>query len=161
MTTATMNNPNPTLTDYLSFASGQGINLERFVTHGGRLLEPADCSDLFAGITNLREKIGFLRGVHPRLGRQLEFLLEFFAADAAHPTETVRVVSEAVRNEATFALLYAMKDLDLVPDDMPGVGFLDDIAIAEIVLARHAEVFGRYCSAHGIDWATLQPESRN
>lgn len=156
-----MNNPNPTLADYLSFASGQGIDLERFVTHGGRLLGPDDCSELFAGITNLREKIRFLRGAHPRLGRQLEFLLEFFAADAAQPTETVRVVPEVVRNEAAFALLYAVKDLDLVPDDMPGVGFLDDTAITEIVLARHAEVFGRYCSEHGMDWATLQPDSRN
>ena len=39
------------------------------------------------------------------------------------------------------------------------LGYLDDTAVTEIVLTRHAAVFEQHCAARGIDWATIEPES--
>lgn len=157
MTIETMKNPKPRegslLAAYMIYVSDEGIDLDRFVEHGGRLLKREDFTGLASGLADLREKIASLRGEHPKLGRQLEFLADFFASD---PTSV-----PAVRNETDFALLYAVKDMDMTPDDIPGVGYLDDAAVAEVVLARHAEIFERHCAAHDLEWAALKPEIRN
>jgi uncharacterized membrane protein YkvA (DUF1232 family) len=52
-------------------------------------------------------------------------------------------------------LLYAVKEHDMMPDTMPGVGYLDDAAVAKVVLSRHAEIFEQHCALHGIEWSTL------
>lgn len=159
MTIKPMNQPNPSLTAYMNYVSDEGLNLFRFVEHGGRLVGSEDSASLAAGLADLREKISELRALHPQLARQLEFLANVFETDAAHPPETVRWLPEVVLNETAFALLYAAKDMDLMPDDMPQVGYLDDTAVTEIVLTRHADVFEQHCAARGIDWASIQPET--
>lgn len=156
--TGPMNTSLPTTASYLKYAASQGINLQQFVTHGGRLLGPDDHTHLLTDIASLREKIRVLRDNHPRLGRQLDFLLNFIAYDNARPWETVRNHPEAVRNESVFALRYTVKDADLIPDDIPEIGFLDDATVTEIVLARHAAIFEQHCATHDLDWVELQPE---
>ncbi len=153
-----MTKPNPSLTAYMNYVSDEGLSLFRFVEHGGRLVGSEDAAGLASGLAELREKISDLRAMHPRLARQLVFLANVYETDAAHPPETVRWLPEEVRNETAFALLYAAKDMDLVPDDMPQVGYLDDTAVTEIVLTRHAAVFEQLCSVRGIDWAAITPQ---
>ena len=151
MTIKPMNKPNPNLTAYMNYVSEEGLNLYRFVEHGGRLVGSEDSASLAAGLADLREKISDLRAMHPRLARKLEFLANVFETDAAHPPEVVRWLPEVVLNETAFALLYAAKEMDLVPDDIPRVGYLDDTAVTEVVLTRHAAVFEQHCIARGID----------
>ena len=154
MTIEPMKKSNPTLAAYLNYVSEEGLNLDRFVEHGGRMLgrnEPAGLAD---ELPDLREKIKALRDEHPQLARQLEFLVGFFEANPPNQPDRVH-------HETIFALLYALKDMDLVPDDMPEVGYLDDAAVAESVLARHADVFEQHCATRGIDWAALKPETAN
>jgi uncharacterized membrane protein YkvA (DUF1232 family) len=158
MTIKTMNNPNPSLTAYMNYVSDEGLDLPRFVEHGGRLVGREDSAGLAAGLADLREKIADLRAVHPRLARQLEFLAIVFEAGAGRPPEIGGWLPEAARRETAFALLYAAKDMDLVPDDLPQVGYLDDAAVTEIVLSRHAAVFEQHCAAHGLEWAAIEPE---
>ncbi len=145
---------NPTLSSYMNYVSEEGLNLDRFVEHGGRILGPDEARGLADGSDDLREKISDVRRAHPLLARQLEFLASFF--EAAPPD-----VSEDVRNETIFALLYAAKDMDMMPDDMPEVGYLDDAAVTESVLSRHADVFAEYCATHDLEWAALKPETRH
>ena len=147
-------NLNENLAAYKTYAAGEGINLERFVERGGRMLGAKAFSALPGGLAAFREKINPLRSAHPRLRRQLEFLASFFESA---PTN----LPEHVRNETAFALLYAVQDNDLLPDDMPDVGHVDDAAVTEIVLTRHAGIFERHCAAHDIEWAALQPEPQH
>ena len=144
--------PNATLASYMNYVSDEGLNLDRFVEHGGRMLGPEEASGLTDGLVDLREKISTIRKEHPLLARQLEFLAAFFEGNPPH-------VPDKARNETIFALLYAAKDMDLMPDDMPEVGYLDDAAVVASVLSRHAEVFERHCAAHDIEWAALKPKS--
>lgn len=153
-----MNQTDPSLPAYIDYVSDEGLNLFRFVEHGGRLVGREDSASLVAGLADLREKIASVLPMYPRLARQLEFLANVFEDDAANPPEAVRCLPEIVRNETAFALLYAAKDMDLVPDGMPQVGYLDDTAVTDVVLTRHAAVFEQQCAARGIDWATIEPE---
>ena len=141
---------NATLAAYMNCVSEEGLDLDRFVEHGGRLLAPAETAGLTNGLADLQEKIASLKGEHPRLAGQLEFLLSFYEANPPN-------LPDKVRNETIFALLYAAKEMDLVPDEEPGVGYLDDAAVAESVLTRHAGVFEIHCDYHRIDWAALKP----
>ena len=149
-----MKSSNPTLASYMNYVSREGLNLDRFVEHGGRLLGREETANLVAELDHLREKIAGLRGQHPQLARQLDFLVRFFETSP-------QATPDKVRNETIFALLYAAKDADLMPDDMPEVGYLDDAAVVESVLSRHAEIFGHHCAAHDLEWAALQPEPRH
>ena len=142
------NKPNPQLAAYMHYVSDEGINLDRFVEQGGRLLGREESASLAGEFPAFREKIAVLRTEFPLLARQLEFLAAFFESDAATPFEQAR-------NETAFALLYAVKDNDMMPDTVPGVGYLDDAAVAKVVLSRHADVFERHCALHGIAWGTL------
>jgi hypothetical protein len=121
MTTKTMNLPKPRegshLASYISYFSEEGLDLDRFVEAGGRLVGREDSAGLRSGLADNRGKISELRPAHPRLARQLELLAAFFAADAAREPQTVRTLPVAVCDETAFALLYTAKDVDLIPDD--------------------------------------------
>ena len=95
-----------------------------------------------------------MREAHPQLARHLSFLVDLYFK--AGP----ELVPETARNETAFGLLYALKEMDLMPDDMPDVGYLDDTAVAEVVLSRNTTTFERYCVEHDIEWAALKPELR-
>ena len=142
------NKSNPQLAAYMHYVSDEGINLDRFVEQGGRLLGSEEAASLAGEFPALREKINALRTELPLFARQLEFLAGFFESDTAKQTEQAR-------NETAFALLYAVKDNDMMPDTVPGVGYLDDAAVTKVVLSRHADVFERHCTVHGIAWSDL------
>jgi uncharacterized membrane protein YkvA (DUF1232 family) len=135
----------------LQFVPEQGVDFEHFLDEGVRLLESEGRRDIGSMIPELRAKITSIRDDHPQLARRLEFL------------ETVLVVGmepliERADNEIHFALLYAIAEVDLVPDVFPEVGYADDAIICEIVLARHAAFFERFCAVRGIDWMAIRPE---
>ncbi len=162
MSTKTMNHPKPrdgsVLAHYISQFSLVGIDYERFVEGGGKLVSREDSSELRSALGDFRRKISGLRQTHPQLAARLEFLANFFASDAAIDPETVRSAPEKTGHETIFALLYAAKDIDLIPDHMPEIGYCDDSSVVETVLTRNATVFEHYCATHGLKWDALKPE---
>lgn len=137
------------LSSYMVYVSEEGIDLDAFVTHGGRLAGREDPAALARDLTSLCEKIETLHTQHPRLAAQLQFLAGFIASGAAEAPETVR-------HEATFALLYATKEEDMIPDSLPDIGYSDDAAVTEIVLYRHDEFFEQHCLDRRIDWNAIR-----
>jgi uncharacterized membrane protein YkvA (DUF1232 family) len=133
------------------FIPREGIDFDRFVDEGVRLLDAEGGRDIGSLIPELRAKIAMVHDEHPRLARHLEFF------------ETVLIVAteplpHRAHSEILFALLYAVAEVDLVPDVYPEVGYTDDAIICEVVLARHAAFFERFCLVRGIEWSTLRPE---
>ena len=104
---------NAALAAYMNCDAEGGLDLDRFVEHGGRMLGLADFVALNNSLADLRKKISTLSNQHSYLARQLEFLMSFYQANPPN-------VPDKVRNETIFALLYAVKEVDLVPDDEPG-----------------------------------------
>jgi len=150
--TKAMNDSRQLLSAYMLYVADDGVDLERFVECGGRLVARGDSVLLSSGLTNLGEKIACIGDEHLRLARQLEFLADFVHAGAAAAPPTAR-------NEALFALLYAATDSDLISDHLPGVGLADDEAVIDLVLTRHADVFERHCAARGLPWDSVKPRA--
>ena len=95
-------------------------------------------ASLTEGLHELHRKIADLKLTKSKLADQLELLADFHL-------ENPPGLPPQVRTETIFALLYVIREVDLVPDDEPGVGYLDDAAVVESVLARHAGIFENHC----------------
>lgn len=141
---------NPELAAYMNCHREEGMDLDRYVEHGSRLLSPAEAASLTEGLDELHRKIAMLKLDKSRLADQLELLADFHL-------ENPPGLPPQVRTETIFALLYVIREVDLVPDDEPGVGYLDDAAVVESVLARHAGVFENHCDFRQLDWMALAP----
>jgi uncharacterized membrane protein YkvA (DUF1232 family) len=92
----------------------------------------------------------------PHLVDQLEFLadvVEDFAEGEGNDLPFVAVAN------ATFALIYAHRQLDLIPDSVPEFGRADDSGVVRTVLVEHEKAFAAYAAKRGVKWSkiTLQP----
>ena len=88
----------------------------------------------------------------PALPGQIRFLARFVedTLDGAYAPDDLPAVSEAV-----FALRYLLKDVDIIPDSVPGSGYSDDAAILRAVLSSHLAEFEKFAAQSGADWAAL------
>lgn len=135
----------------LQFVPEEGIYFEKFVEEGGRLVALEGRRDLGAAEPDLRAKIESLRGAHPQLARQLEFFDKLLVWDTGR-------LPKKTRAEVLFALLYAIAEVDLVPDVFPEVGYTDDALVCEVVLKRNATALHEFSAASGIDWQAVSAE---
>jgi uncharacterized membrane protein YkvA (DUF1232 family) len=112
------------------------------------LLTPENLDELRADLPLLNSRFAAI-GLpqFPHLSSQLRLLADFSAdiADSVFP-----VGSEASRKEAAFALRYAAKEVDIIPDFVPEIGYADDSLIVRTVLNRHQDVFDDYCLSRKI-----------
>ena len=138
------------LTAFMSYVPEEGIVFERFVEHGSSLVQLHDPVQIQEVLLLASNKAHQLRLTNPKLARQLTFLVELFACSWAQ-------LPEKTRSEMAFALLYTARDLDLIPDSIPGCGFADDAAVVEAVLTRHEEVLLEHCLNYGYRWEALRP----
>ena len=88
----------------------------------------------------------------PHLQQQLKLLAGFFedTEDGVFPAG-----SDASRKETAFALGYAAKETDVIPDLIPEIGYADDSIIARTVLSRHEDIFRDYCRFRKIRWSKI------
>jgi len=88
----------------------------------------------------------------PHLAEQLVFLanlIEDFAEGIAEDLPFVTVAN------AAFALIYAHRQTDLIPDSIPEFGLADDSAVVRAVLIEHEKVFAEYADKNGKLWTPL------
>lgn len=88
----------------------------------------------------------------PHLVDQLEFLanaVEDFAEGADKELPYVAVA------EAVFALMYAHKRVDIIPDFVNTLGHADDSSVVRAVLIQNEKAFGLYAKRHGVNWAKI------
>ena len=92
----------------------------------------------------------------PHLTDQLEFLADV-VEDFAEGVE--EDMPYAAVGASVFALLYAHRQLDLIPDAIPEAGLADDSAVARAVLVEYEKVFAAYAERHKMKWdaITLEP----
>ncbi|MDL5051039.1 hypothetical protein QQ054_34120 [Oscillatoria amoena NRMC-F 0135] len=91
----------------------------------------------------------------PHLYDQLEFLadvIEDFAEGADHDLPYTAVAG------AAFALIYAHRSMDIVPDFVVEYGHADDSSVVRAVLIEHERDFAAYAQRHGLDWSEITTE---
>jgi uncharacterized membrane protein YkvA (DUF1232 family) len=89
---------------------------------------------------------------YPHLVDQLEFLanaVEDFA-EGAYKDLPYYAVAQAV-----FALTYAHRKVDIVPDLVPDIGRADDSSIVRAVLIQNEKSFSKYAEAQGVSWTRI------
>jgi uncharacterized membrane protein YkvA (DUF1232 family) len=93
---------------------------------------------------------------YPHLVDQLEFLADVVEDFAEGADEDIPYNAVA---GATFALVYAHRQFDLIPDRDPEYGRADDSGVVRTVLKEHEKAFGAFAARHGMEWAkvTLDP----
>lgn len=89
---------------------------------------------------------------YPHLVDQLEFLsdvVEDFTEGEADDVPLITVAS------AAFALVYAHRQFDLIPDSIPEFGHADDSGVVRAVLIEHERVLAAYATARGMNWSKV------
>ena len=56
-------------------------------------------------------------------------------------------LEELVQQKIIFALKYFIKGQDDIPDDIPGIGFLDDLAVVDWIIQDIKEQYSHYFQA--------------
>jgi len=93
---------------------------------------------------------------YPHLVEQLEFLADVVEDFAEGAEDNLPFVVAA---GAVFALIYAHRQKDLIPDFVPDFGHADESSVVRAVLIEHEKVFADYANRHHVKWEniTLEP----
>ena len=88
----------------------------------------------------------------PHLVDQLEFLANAVedAAEGAYKELPYYAFAQAL-----FALTYAHKKVDVIPDFIMSAGRADDSSVVRAVLIQNEKAFAQYAAAQGVDWARI------
>ena len=128
-----------------------------FVNHGASLITPRVVEHVLRQLPLWKVEFTQINAPKfPHLIDQLEFManaVEDFA-EGAYKDLPFYAVAQAV-----FALTYAHKKVDVIPDLLPTMGRADDSSIVRAVLIQNEKAFAKYAASQGFDWTqiTSQP----
>jgi uncharacterized membrane protein YkvA (DUF1232 family) len=135
--------------------SGMG-EIVKFVHNGASKITPKVLRGIHKKLPLLKLEFANINDPkHPHLGGQLGFLanvIEDFAEGMAEELPYVAIAN------AAFALVYAHRQMDLIPDSVPVFGHADDSAVVRAVLIEHEKVLAHYAETHGKIWNTISVE---
>lgn len=88
----------------------------------------------------------------PHLFDQLEFLADAVEdfSEGAYKDLPYYAIAQAV-----FALTYAHKKVDIIPDLIPTSGRADDSSVVRAVLIQNDQAFAAYAEWCGLDWGRI------
>jgi uncharacterized membrane protein YkvA (DUF1232 family) len=128
-------------------------SISQYIERHAALLTPEHLVELRRDLALLKAQFAAVAAPqYPHLPQQLKLLVDFFedTAEGVFPDG-----SEASRKEAAFALRYAAKEIDIIPDFVPEIGYADDSLFVRTVLSRHQDIFRDYCHFRKISWSRL------
>lgn len=89
---------------------------------------------------------------YPHLVEQLEFLANVVEDFAEGEEDDLPYITVA---GAVFALIYAHRQKDLIPDFVPEFGHADESAVVRAVLIEHEKILAGYAGRHQLNWPKL------
>ena len=124
-----------------------------YVNHGASLVTPRVVENVLRQLPLWKVEFTQINAPkYPHLVDQLEFLaaaVEDFA-EGAYKDLPFFAVAEAV-----FALTYAHKKVDLIPDFLPSLGRADDSSVVRAVLIQNERSLAKYAEATGVNWSEI------
>lgn len=128
-----------------------------YVNHGASLVTPRVVEQVLRQLPIWKVEFTQIHAPKfPHLVDQLEFLADAVEdfAEGAYKDLPFYAVAQAV-----FALTYAHKKVDVIPDLIPNLGRADDSSVVRAVLIQNEKWFAKYASEQGMNWAriTSQP----
>ncbi|MGB9602629.1 MAG: YkvA family protein [Verrucomicrobiia bacterium] len=89
---------------------------------------------------------------YPHLSVQLEFLADAIEDFVEGVEKHLPFYAIA---EAAFALIYAHRKSDIIPDFLPKIGYGDDSSVVRAVLIRYEKEFAAYAERNGFNWNAI------
>jgi uncharacterized membrane protein YkvA (DUF1232 family) len=127
--------------------------IAKFVHHGAAQVTPKILKGIHRKLPMLKLEFAQINAPKfPHLVEQLEFLadvVEDFAEGAGEDLPYNAVAG------AAFALVYAHRQMDLIPNTIPEFGHADDSAVVRAVLMDHEKSLGAHASRIGISWSKI------
>ena len=128
----------------------------QFVNHGASLVTPAIVEKVLRQLPLWKVEFTQIQApLFPHLVDQLEFLADAVedCAEGAYKELPYYAVAQAL-----FALTYAHKKVDIIPDLIPNSGRADDSSVVRAVLIQNEKAFAQYAAAQGFDWSKITSE---
>jgi len=129
----------------------------QFVNHGASLVTPAIVEKVLRQLPLWKVEFTQIQApLFPHLVDQLEFLADAVEdfAEGAYKELPYYAVAQAL-----FALTYAHKKVDIIPDLIPNSGRADDSSVVRAVLIQNEKAFAQYSTAQGFDWSKITTEA--
>jgi uncharacterized membrane protein YkvA (DUF1232 family) len=112
-------------------------DLHQFILDGARRITPRYVGKLVRQLPEIR-LVATQVAEFPQLSDQVEFLAELIEDFHSDLNQDVPYTAIA---EAAFALSYLRKGVDIIPDQVPEIGYADDAAIITTVFETYKEAF--------------------
>src|ERR1044071_4821880 len=124
-----------------------------YVNHGASLITPRVVEQVLRHLPLWKVEFTQINAPKfPHLVDQLEFLANAVedAAEGAYKDLPYQALAQAV-----FALTYAHKKIDVIPDLIPNTGRADDSSVVRAVLIQNEKAFAQYAGVQGFNWAKI------
>ena len=125
----------------------------RFVNHGASLITPALVGQVMRQLPVWKAEFAQINAPsYPHLVDQLEFLADVVedCYEGAYKELPYFALAEAV-----FALMYAHKKIDIIPDTVLQMGRADDSSVVRAVLIQNEAAFQKYAKANQVSWEAV------
>jgi uncharacterized membrane protein YkvA (DUF1232 family) len=124
-----------------------------FVRHGASLVTPRIVEEVLHQLPMWKMEFTQITAPkYPHLIDQLELLADVVEDFAEGALQDIPYVAIA---ESVFALTYAHKKVDIIPDSVPDLGYADDSSIVRAVLIQHKKHFSQFAEEQGFDWSKI------
>jgi uncharacterized membrane protein YkvA (DUF1232 family) len=128
----------------------------KFVHNGAGKITPQILKGIHKKMPMLKLKFANIQDPkYPHLAEQLEFLSNVVEDFAEGLAEDLPYVTAA---NAAFALVYAHRQFDLIPDSVPEFGHADDSSVVRAVLMEHEKYLADYAEKHSKSWSAFTVE---
>ncbi len=125
----------------------------KFVHSGAGKITPKILKGIHKKLPRLKLEFASIQDVnYPHLAQQLEFLADVVEDFAEGLAEDIPFVTAA---HAAFALVYAHRQTDLIPDNIPEFGHADDSSVVRAVLIEHEKFLADYADKNGKVWNAI------
>jgi len=124
-----------------------------YVNHGASLITPRVVEQVVRHLPLWKVEFTQINAPKfPHLVDQLEFLANAVedAAEGAYKDLPYFALAQAV-----FALTYAHKKIDVIPDFILKEGRADDSSVVRAVLIQNEKAFATYAGTQGVNWAKI------
>lgn len=127
-----------------------------FVNHGASLVTPKVAEDLLHKLPLWKAEFAQINAPKfPHLVNQLEFLADAVEDCVEGAYKNLPYIAFA---QAVFAITYAHKKMDIIPDFMESLGRADDSSVVRAVLIQNEIAFENYAQSQNFKWASITKE---
>jgi uncharacterized membrane protein YkvA (DUF1232 family) len=127
--------------------------LAEFVRRGAAKVSPLILKRVYKALPMLKIEFAQIDAPSfPHLEQQLQFLANVVEDFADGKADEIPYCTVAA---ACYAIVYARKKWDLIPDFVPDVGRADDSAVVRTVLIENEAIFELYAAQVNVNWRAI------